>query len=197
MSYKIYQTEGFVVSNKALKEEDAVFSVLTPDLGLIWVNAKSVRSMRSKLKPHLTTYSHIELSLVRGKEAWRVITAQKVFSAREFLDSEKKRLSIARVFQLVNRLIAGESENHDLFLSLVSFTRALSLIDPNDMESLKNYEAVMVLRLLNHTGYLEEVPILKTFTASDSWESSFVRAIAPLQKTAIKTINESFNASQL
>lgn len=197
MSYKVYQTEGFVIGARAFREEDGVFSILTPDLGLIYGNARSVRSMRSKLKGHLTTYSHIELSLVRGRETWRLISTQKTGLSESFLNNHNKRLTVARIFQLAERLIAGESENEPLYIHLKNFTEALAKLPPEDAFLLKNYESVMVLRLLNSMGYLEAIPSLKTFTINGSWEPSLIRAIAPLQKTAIKAINESFSASQM
>ena len=78
MSHPIYQTTGFVVKGVNNGESNKTFHLLTPDLGLIIGHAQAVRELKSKLRYHLQEATLLSLGLVRGKDIWRIVHAEKL-----------------------------------------------------------------------------------------------------------------------
>lgn len=138
MSYHIYTTKGLVLSKRALREADQIYSILTRDLGLVRASATGVRRESSKLRGSLEPFSISTVSLVRGKEYWKLTSA-------ELLQRLPNSQSLARPFALLERLVPGEAENSELFDALEA--------------NLKDSETLLVGRILLHLGYLKETDL--------------------------------------
>lgn len=131
MSYHIYTTKGIVLSERPVREADRIYSILTRDLGLIKARALGVRKENSKLRGSIEPVSLATISLVRGKEYWRLTSA-------EFIKSFKKSKSLS----LLETLVQGEAPHPELFEAV-----------EKDLDS---DETVLVSRILFHLGYLKE-----------------------------------------
>lgn len=138
MSYHIYTTKGLVLSKRALREADQIYSILTRDLGLVRASATGVRRESSKLRGSLEPFSISTVSLVRGKEYWKLTSA-------ELLQRLPNSQSLARPFALLEHLVPGEAENSELFDALEA--------------NLKDSETLLVGRILLHLGYLKETDL--------------------------------------
>src|SRR5947207_241148 len=110
MSHHIYQTDGFILASFDRGEANRYFHIFTRDLGMIQATAQGVRLIESKLRYSLQDYSLSHLSLVRGKDVWRITSASKLFNLHEEFGREQFTV-FARVFSLLRRLIAGEAKN--------------------------------------------------------------------------------------
>ena len=108
MSYSIHTTKGLVISQRALREADRVYSILTRDLGLIRATATGVRKGHSKLRGLIEPISLASVSLVRGKEFWRITSAELI----ERIGSTEKLLKPLAVLE---KLVQGEAPNPELF----------------------------------------------------------------------------------
>src|SRR3989344_4801484 len=109
MSHHIYTTEGLVLGSMPLGEANKYISIFTRDLGLIRASAQGVRSVSSKLRYGLQDFSQSTISLVRGKNVWRVTNAlpyKNLFAS--FKNDESKFLLCTNVLSLVKKLVAGE-----------------------------------------------------------------------------------------
>ncbi len=113
MSYAVYSTRGFILGSAPSGEASKTYSIYTEDFGLLKARAQGVRLIQSKLRYNLEDYSFCALSLVRGKEFWRITGSQS-------LDEGPKPdlLVRARVLNLVRRLVHGEERNQELFDAL-------------------------------------------------------------------------------
>ena len=78
MAYRHYQTEGLVINSRPYGEADRFYQILTPDFGLISVLAQGVRLEKSKLRYQILNYSLVNIELVRGREYWRLVGAEKI-----------------------------------------------------------------------------------------------------------------------
>ncbi len=75
--YSIQTTPGFIIDSRAYGEAGKMLFIFTRDLGLVMAVAQGIRFERSKLRPFTQDYSFGEFSFVRGKEMWRLTSAQE------------------------------------------------------------------------------------------------------------------------
>src|SRR5678810_1294690 len=108
MSYHIYTTKGLVLSARPVREADRTYAILTRDLGLVRASATGVRKESSKLRGALEPFVISNISLVRGKEYWRITSA-------EVLRPIPAEAGIGRPLALLERLVAREAAHPKLF----------------------------------------------------------------------------------
>lgn len=115
MSHHIYQTKAFIIDSIDVGEANKLLTIFTADLGLLYVSAQGVRIMKSKLRPSIQDLSYSKIALVRGKEYWRLTSAEKLISLYDKRVHLAVRKLIAQSLQFVKRLTAGESKHDELF----------------------------------------------------------------------------------
>lgn len=120
-----------MLSERPWREADRIYSILTQDLGLIRATAIGVRKEASKLRGSLEPISLARVSLVRGKEYWRLTSA-------EFIKSFKKSQPLV----LLEQLVQGEATHPELFEAVEAY--------------LESDEVTLVSQILFHLGYLKE-----------------------------------------
>ncbi len=167
MSYTIHTTEGLVLSYRPLREADRVYSILTKDLGLIRATATGVRKGHSKLRGLLEPISFVSVSLVRGKEYWRITSA-------EFIKTILSTPEILKPLILLEKLVQGEAPNPELFEATREILARTVLASRDEM-----FEIHFVSQILFHLGYLKEVDLKLP------------------KKDLIKAINKGLEASHL
>jgi DNA repair protein RecO len=143
-----YSTRAIVLSRMPLGEESVSASLLTESFGLIRARSQGARKKGSKMSAGLQTLSSSDVTLLRGKDGWRM--AGSVLDtnwARELDIAARKRA--ARVLELTERLIRGEHADQDLFLLLSAFLHALKDRSEEDQDAL---EVLAVVRLLQCLG---------------------------------------------
>ncbi|HEY4493311.1 MAG TPA: recombination protein O N-terminal domain-containing protein [Candidatus Paceibacterota bacterium] len=132
MSERIYTTRALVLSERASGEASKVFTLFTRELGLVYAYARSVREVRSKLRYNLPLYSHTLVSLVPGREYWRLVGAEN-----------SERGISAELCRFICRFM-GEHEPHvDIFDML---TVGVTGQDGNERE--------LKLNILDKLGYV-------------------------------------------
>lgn len=185
-----YETRGLVLSRAHTGEANTFVTLLTPDLGLVYARAQSLRKPGAKLASSLTTLSESSLVLVRGKEGWRMTGAVLEENWFGRLPSTSARECAARVTGLFLRLVAGEEQDSELFPILREFLEALATL-PKDL-----YEAIeilAVLRILASLGLDDgEIP-----EASASFTIPALAEISKNRTQYVLRINTGINASGL
>lgn len=196
MSHHIYHTEGFVLNGQSVGEANKFFWIFTRDFGMVGAMAQGVRLLQSKLRYSLQDYSYSKISLVRGKQVWRIVGAIKEKNLRESLTDSGKFEIIAKAFSLLNRLVRGEEKNESLFNHIFS---ACEFIEREDMggNSLKNCEYVLVMRILQSLGYLGDSKNFKEFTDSSVWGKHLVFKMGDMSREAVVQINKALKETQL
>lgn len=141
MSYHVYTTKGLVISERPLREADRIYSILTRDLGLVRASALGVRKEPSKLRGALEPITLSTISLVRGREYWRITSAETI---RRILPENEA----ARPLILLEKLVQGEAGNPDLFDAVESEL----LLDRRD----DLFEVRLVSKIMFYLGYLKQ-----------------------------------------
>jgi len=198
LSYLLYHTDAFILGGTPFGEGSKLLTLLTREFGLIVASVSSVRAERSKLRYGLQDFSYSKITLVRGKEFWRITSVTDTESLFEvFRHSPEKIQLFARVFSLLRRLLAGEEKHEELF-SAVTETFAFLRTNGPPTVSIGEVEVVLVLRLLHLLGYLAPQKEFSVFLSDPlHWGSELFPHAAKLRALAVSRINHSLRASQL
>jgi len=197
MVYETYETEAFVLSARPTKEGDKFFALYTMDFGLIRASARNIRGETSKLRYNLQTLSRTHISLVRGREEWRIVGAKEaehffLWCAR---DSERLLL-LRRIFDIVTRLVRGEGANEKLFFALKEFVRLLESADGTS-KKMRSIELLSLARILQTLGYFAGDAKYEPLLVHSHTTPELLAAVIPLERDLIKDINEALHESQL
>ena len=190
--HHIYTTPAIIVKSSALGEANKIYFLLTEDLGFIRATAQGVRFSKSKLKGHLRDFSLINVSLVKGKEFWRITNAET--ESRLSLKDDLGKISVIKnIFSLILRLVHGEEKNENLFYAVRNLH---DFLFSNDEKHLKNAEAITVLRVLHHLGYLRKNAETEKFLDLQL-SPDILELFEGVKKGAIKEINEALKETHL
>ena len=145
-----YETLGLVLARSHIGEANTSIIFLNPDLGLVHARAQGLRNTGAKLASSLATLTESRVVLVRGKEGWRVTGAvlEENWFAR--LPEAAPRERLARVTGLLLRLVAGETQDSELFPVVKAFFVALATLPEDRHEAV---EILAVLRILASLGF--------------------------------------------
>ncbi|HLP44074.1 MAG TPA: recombination protein O N-terminal domain-containing protein [Candidatus Nanoarchaeia archaeon] len=199
MSHHVYNTTGLILDKIAAGETSDFVYVFTRDLGLVGAHAQGTRSMKSKIRYAIDAPARSTVSLVRGKNKWRLISAvpEKSYFATFRNDPEKQKLC-AQTLYLIKKLLAGEDPNQELFQIVNDGLDFLDTGISTDIpDQIRNFEAILILRILHILGYIPETETLKPFYMSIDWDVELVMSLAPVRKEAVRVINDSLQATGL
>jgi DNA repair protein RecO (recombination protein O) len=186
--HRVFATEGIVLGKRSAGEENTLVLILTRELGLVRASARAARRENSKLRYGLETLTQSKFSLIRGKYEWKITGAQDI-SHSLVPKTAAGRQTAGRVAKLILRLINGEEPHEEVYTTVSEGLAALARG--------ADVEAVLVLRILAHLGYLPDTQELKPFIERDFFSIELAEEIAASRKLLFKTINESLDATGL
>ena len=193
--HHIYTTKAIIIRSIPIGEANKYYFLLTQNLGFIRATAQGVRLDKSKLKGHLQDFCFVEISLVKGKDIWRITSVQTI-EAGYFIKNTNKLIAIKNVFNLLTRLLHGEEKNEALFASIESFYNFLLKNDLN-LENIKNLETITVLRILYHLGYFKKTFELSNFVKNHDASLGLLDIFKKNRQIAILDINDALNETHL
>ncbi len=199
MAHHTYHTDGFVLSARPVGESNHYLSILTRDLGLVRATARSSREERSKLRYALQSYARATISLVHGKEMWRIVGAVAAGSILPAAGEHRAlgREIVARVARLLERLIPGEGGDAVLFETVDQLAGIVRADERVSREALANVECIAVLRILRALGYLGDDATLDTFNTPSPFSLDAVVQFDSLRPRAIARINAALRVTHL
>ena len=181
--YTIYTTPALILSATPHGDNDMILVLLTKEFGLLRAVANGLRKEASKLRFSLQPFSVSDVSLVKGKSMWRVTNASHIQS----LLGDKNNV-LEKIRLTVIKLVYGEEVGglYDIIVDGVTS-------DVGDNDSL---EIIIVLRILNELGYVEERG-LEEFFNSTSISKDLVEKSIDKKKEIIKVINKGFKVADM
>jgi len=192
--HKVVVTDGLVLSKRGAGESNTLLALLTQELGLVRASARSARKEVSKLRFGLEPMTTARFSLVRGRNEWKLIGVEAV-SRTLLSDSSLRRVQVGRVTRLLLRLIHGEEPVPELYATIENGLRCLS--ETSDTLDAEAVECVLVLRILEHLGYLPGSPPLAPFLEGEVSSAQLIAKAKESRLLLIRTINESLSATGL
>ncbi len=192
--HHIYHTEGIILESRGFGEAGKRYKIFTRDLGMIHASAQGVRKMSSKLRFVLQDFSVIKVDLVRGKDFWRLTSASKTEKLENIVKRKETFVVCANIARLLKRLLAGEEANEGLYADLISGLEVLE--KANDHEQIRNTEAVLVLRILSHLGYIGGEDNINGLIKSP-FEENLILEAAKKRPEVLSQINKALRETHL
>ena len=159
MSYQTYITDAIVVGSYASNTADKSYLLFTKRAGMLYASARSVREERSKQRYALQDFSHITVTLVKGKGGWRIGSVEVHENFFMKTSTRAERGSIVKVTKLLRRYVQGEAPEEDLY---EEFVDALTLLTQPDLAVREAFEFAVMVRLLALLGYVAKDSVLET-----------------------------------
>jgi DNA repair protein RecO (recombination protein O) len=124
-------SEAVVLRAFAFGEADRVLHVYTEASGRLGVIAKGVRRTKSRFGGRLEPFSHVELSIHRGRGELGTVTGASLVRSHDRIRSDGYRLQVGLVgLEAMLRLFTEEERNERAFLALTRFLDALDEREP-------------------------------------------------------------------
>lgn len=197
MSYHIYTTEGFFIESRNTGESSKYFLIFTKELGLVGAMAQGVRLIKSKLRYHTGNFSYGRVSLVRGKEVWRLTNAAEEGAILQSTKTNKMNLALyARILMTLKRLLHWEEKNESLFEIVHAGFTYLNENNLNE-DSVRDFESVLMLRILHNLGYVASSEALEFALKDNLWNTQVIQEMSGSRIKAVQTINRALRASHL
>lgn len=192
--YRLFVSDGIVLGKRGFGEANTLTVILTKEFGLLRASARSARVEQSKLRYGLEPLTRGRFSFIRGKQEWKVTGVQHM--QRPLLAaSSEARVVAGRVSKLLQRLIHGEDTVIELFTTVDE--GLLALARGASVQTVQSIEALLVLRILAHLGYLPRTPELRPFIERDFTSLELAAEVERSRTHLTRIINESLSASGL
>lgn len=136
MAIEKYTTPAIIITSFDQGEHDRVYKLFTRDFGLVMATAKSVRKLESKLRAHILPRTQSTVTLVQGKDMWRLVGAES--------RDEKSEL-IHEATGLISRFIHGEEAHTGLYDRVEEFLNTSEHYDKESVRMLLYYVVLVEL----------------------------------------------------
>lgn len=179
-----YVTRSIVLARNPIKETGITVTLLTEELGLVRARAEGLRRSGAKLAHALQTLSESEVTLLRGKEGWRLSGAVLLTPWFSVLSSNA-RLRAGKRASLITRLVQGEEIDATLFTIYHTFLTRLGETPEEEHDSAELVATLESLAALGHdAGPIPSVEAVRVLTKEE-------------RQALITRINRSLEASGL
>ena len=179
MTHTIYNTKAIVLGKVDTGEADNTLWLLTEDLGLVVASAQSARKEVAKMRPFLQTLGVLNVSMVRGKYAWRIVGAAELAGCPGEFNTQLAATTFAKLCDFIKRMTLPNTEM-ELFELLLKVRQELARCKSQDQVEL--IEIMAMAKLLIALGYMPEAKL------NDSRLS---------KRQLVADINNAINNSQL
>lgn len=191
--HEMYHTQAVVLSGTDIRDSDKLLTLLTEELGVVRAVAKGVRKETSKLRYMLTDLSAVHVSLVRGREMWRVTGAEAPHGYPSLHTVHMQVL--ARLSALVQRLVAGEEQNTMLYRVVIVCRETLARAP--DQDTCACIEILGVARILHALGYMPDSATYRAVLRDVRIDDATLGIVAQHRALLLRDINTSIAESQL
>jgi DNA repair protein RecO len=197
MSHHIYRTDAIILRSFPEGESSKFLHVFTRELGLVGASVRSIRENKSKLRYALEDYSVSFVSLVRGKDVWRVVNAVPIWNVYfDLADSPRAREAAERVLSLVRKLVVGEERNAPLYSEVSDALLFLREMEISREETVA-FQLLAGIRILNLLGYLGRHEKFDDFLGEGVWTLENLRAFSPAVSAARETVRDALASAHL
>lgn len=151
-----YRTQGVFVNKKNWGENDQLFTVYTKDFGKINIIGKSIRKIKSKLRPGAELFYFSEIEFIQGKRVKTLTDARAIDKFKNIKQSFKKTTIAHKFFNNLDKLINEQEPNIEIWDLIISFLNRLN----NSQVIINNLKPLYFFyfwRILSESGYLPEL----------------------------------------
>lgn len=194
--YHIYHTEALVLGGNPHGEGDRILALLTREIGLVTVHARSIRAGKSKLRYALQTFAHADVDLVRAKQGWKLASAGPRASHANVCRDIRKRSIVAAHARLLCRLLAGEDAHVSFYDDALAGIRFLGAL-PSDPALLRDTELLLVVRTLDALGYWGDRGRWGHVLAPSPFSEELLSTVRIARRELVALVNMALRETQL
>jgi len=189
--HPIIHTDAFVLRSIESGEANKRVWLFTREFGLIVATVQGVRKAGAKLRSHITDYCYIHADIIKGRDVWRLVSAQ--IQENPFVgEYDKLRArSYIRALSLVQRFCIEEGVEPELFDHLHAVMKTLTIPSTNA----PFFDTVVLWKILVLLGYLDLTEDLQALFTIDL--SEIVDLPESVAKRLIKDVTDAINRTQL
>ena len=195
--HPIIHTEAFVLKSTESGEANKRVWLFTKEYGLVVATVQGVRKSGAKLRSHILDYTYINADLVKGRDVWRLVSAQTITNQFVGEYDKLRARSYIRALSLVQRFCIEEGPEAELFEHLLAVMKTVKM--PSDNPNLPAqagfFDTIVLWKILVMLGYLDLTDDLKGLFSTDLLE------IADLPETVakrlIKDVTDAINRTHL
>jgi DNA repair protein RecO len=195
--YTKYTTEAFVLKSENSGEANKYYYLFTRDLGMIIATAQGVRLEKSKLRTSLQEFKYCSVSVVRGKEIWRITSASEIEHGFSKISENTAHYRVyVQTLALLKRFLHGEEKNETLFEIV---RQAFLFLETHTISErlIQNFEHIVVLRILHTLGYVGQTTQFSRYINAQTWTEEMLHEFESYKLDATSEINRSLKASHL
>lgn len=154
---KKYNTKAIVIKSQDYKDSDKIFTLLTPEYGLISAFAKGVRKITSKRRGALDTLNYVDLKITELPSGHKFI--DEAVSLESFPNIKSSLLKANAAYELLRFTLGNSAENLPAHRHLQLLLKSLHLLDTHpEHEHTTNYVTLYFLHnLLSESGFTLEL----------------------------------------
>ncbi|KKS84036.1 MAG: hypothetical protein UV60_C0029G0003 [Parcubacteria group bacterium GW2011_GWA2_43_11] len=191
--HTLYTTEAFILQAYPQGESNKVYKLLTRELGLLYAHGQSVRELKSRNRYALRTGEMSEITLVRGRETWRITGAQ---TGTEKPIPQTQQIYKKRILHLIGRMVPIEDTTLQLFDVLKRGNRAFHTFPEQFAPCI---EVVTVLRLLDILGYVARPlsdPLVERFLGTSAFSHELIEQAQMHKQTLVMRVNNALEGAK-
>lgn len=151
MAYATYTTEALVCGTYDKNTADRSFLLFTREAGMLYAEARSVREERSRQRYALQDFSLVRVSLVKGKNGWKIGSIEAIKNYYHEAINKEARGDVVSLFRLLRRFMKGEEATPNLFDYAVSAFTVLV----KDSEFRLFISTSVQVQILAYLGYVD------------------------------------------
>lgn len=193
MSYKTYTTEALVCGSNSSNTSDRSFLLFTREAGMLFASARSVREERSKQRYALQDFSHIRVSLVKGKSGWRIGSVESMGNAFLNAANRTERSRVNFVIAQLRRFVHGEVSLTGVYDDAIELFKACKA----DETTWEIYRDLFLLRLHAYLGYIAVIPIWEKLTSCPSLAEALKHYEPTMHAQIARAVEHATEASHL
>ena len=190
MAYKTYTSRAVVWGRRPSNTSDRAYLLFTENAGMLWATARSVREERSNQRHALHDFGVVRVSLVKGKNGWRIGSVEAEINPFMGARERSERAFITGVVSLLRRYIHGEEALPEVFADVIE---VLVSDDTLPEETLSIFEGRLLFRLGHLQTEAETSSILEAKNVSDAVAMTNEKTLQKLTKV----IHHAHQQSQL
>jgi hypothetical protein len=181
--HTLHTTPAYIVQSRPRGESNRSYRLLTRDYGLVLASAQGVRELRNRNRYALQVGTHATVTLVRGREGWRITTASA--------EQGTVPAALRRLLDVTGRIVPFEDTTTDVYSVLSPY---LALPDEQVDESI---ETIAVLALTYALGYVTPVddPVVRHFVCSDVPVATLVGEYPTHKKHLVRIANSALQSA--
>lgn len=160
---------------------------------MLWGTARSVREERSKQRCALQDFSHIRVSLIKGKSGWRIGSVEALGNPFMQADTRQKRGTVNFVVTQLRRYVHGEMQLPKVYDDVFE----LLVYEEKHTELALLARELFLLRLLSELGYVAPLPSWVAVVDSPSLEEALSSYTTDMSLFIAKAIKEGIEVSHL